>query len=100
ADAARADAADVDRAVAAARKAQKAWGKRSARERGALVSECGRLLTAHVEELGRLLALETGKALRTEGRIEAGVLADVFAFYGGLGPEIKGETVPFNPNML
>jgi acyl-CoA reductase-like NAD-dependent aldehyde dehydrogenase len=100
ADAARADAADVDRAVAAAHKAQKAWGKRAARERGAIISECGRLLTAHVEELGRLLALETGKALRTEGRIEAGVLADVFTFYGGLGSELKGETVPFNPNML
>ena len=100
ADAARADAADVDRAVAAARTAQQAWAKRSARERGALVAECGRLLTTHVEELGRLIALETGKALRTEGRIEAGVLADVFAFYGGLAPEIKGETVPFSPNML
>ena len=30
----------------------------------------------HVEELGRLVALETGKALRTESRIEASILAD------------------------
>ncbi len=42
-----------------------------------------------------LVALETGKALRTESRVEAGVLADVFTFFGGLGGEIKGETVPF-----
>ena len=99
-NAARADADDVSVAVAAARDAQVHWAARPARERGALVAECGRLLTAHVEELGRLSALETGKALRTEGRVEAGVLADVFAFYGGLASELKGETIPFNPKML
>ena len=99
-NAARADADDVSVAVAAARDAQVHWAARPARERGALVAECGRLLTAHVEELGRLSALETGKALRTEGRVEAGVFADVFAFYGGLASELKGETIPFNPKML
>ena len=46
------------------------------------------------------MALETGKALRTESRVEASVLADVFNFYGGLGSELKGETVPFRPDML
>jgi acyl-CoA reductase-like NAD-dependent aldehyde dehydrogenase len=94
------EAADVDRAVAAAKKAQGAWAKKSARERGKLIAECGRILTGHVEELARLVALETGKALRTESRVEASVLADAFVFYGGLGSELKGETVPFNPNML
>lgn len=100
AEAAFGEAADVDAAVAAAVTAQKAWAKRPARERGKLVAECGRLLTERVEELGRLIALETGKALRTESRVEAGVLADMFTFFGGLGGELKGETVPFNPTML
>ena len=94
------EAADVDAAVAAAVKAQKSWARLPARERGRLVAECGRRLTEHVEELGRLIALETGKALRTESRVEASVLADAFVFYGGLGGELKGETVPFNPDML
>lgn len=100
AEAAFGEAADVDAAVVAAVTAQKAWAKRPARERGKLVAECGRLLTERVEELGRLIALETGKALRTESRVEAGVLADMFTFFGGLGGELKGETVPFNPTML
>lgn len=100
AQAADGDAADVAAAVAAAKTAQKAWAKTPARQRGKLVAECGRLLTAHVEELGRLIALETGKALRTESRVEAGVLADMFVFFGGLGGELKGETVPFHPDML
>lgn len=98
--AAEGEAADVDAAVQAAARAQKAWAKLPARERGKLVSECGRLLNDHVEELGRLVALETGKALRTESRIEASILADVFIFFGGLGSELKGETVPFRPDML
>ncbi|CDK97410.1 Aldehyde dehydrogenase [Magnetospirillum gryphiswaldense MSR-1 v2] len=92
--------ADVDVAVAAAKKAQKEWAKLPARNRGKLVAECGRVLSEHVEELGRLIALETGKALRTESRIEASVLADMFVFFGGLASELKGETVPFHPDMM
>jgi acyl-CoA reductase-like NAD-dependent aldehyde dehydrogenase len=69
-------------------------GAASARERGKSVAECGRILNNHVEELGRLVALETGKALRTESRIEASVLADVFVFFGGLGSELKGRNHP------
>ncbi len=91
---------DVERAVASAAAAQKPWAKMRARERGKLVAECGRRLSDYVEELGLLTALETGKALRTESRVEASVLADVFVFYGGLGSELKGETIPFDPGML
>ena len=98
--AAEGDAADVEAAVAAAAAAQKEWARVPARKRGALVAKCAEIITTHVEELGRLIALETGKALRTESRVEANVVADIFAFYGGLGSELKGESVPFNPDVL
>lgn len=91
---------DVDRAVQSAHAAQKLWAKRSSRERGKLIAACAQLFETHKEELARLVALETGKAIRTESRVEAGVVADIFAFFGGLGSEIKGETVPFRPDML
>jgi acyl-CoA reductase-like NAD-dependent aldehyde dehydrogenase len=94
------EAADVDNAVRNAAAAQKEWAKRSARERGKLVAECGRVLMERVEEMARLVALETGKAIRTESRPEASVLADVFVFFGGLGSEIKGETIPFSNECL
>lgn len=100
AEAAWGDSEDVDRAAGAAAAAAKAWARVPARERGKLVTECGRRLAAHADELGRLVALETGKALRTESRVEANILADVFVFYGGLAPELKGESVPFNPDMM
>lgn len=98
--AAQGDATDVNAAVESSAKAQKAWKAMPARERGKLVIECGRRLMDHVDELGRLIALETGKALRTESRVEASVLADAFIFFGGLASELKGESVPFNPTML
>lgn len=100
ANAAAGDASDVAAAVAAAVAAQVAWARVPARQRGRLVGECAKLIDSHKEELARLVALETGKALRTESRVEAGVVADAFTFYGGLGSELKGETVPFNPDML
>ncbi len=99
-DIAAGDARDVDAAVSAAKAAQKTWGALPARERGKKVQEAARLLLNHVEEIARLIALETGKALRTESRVEANVLADAFHFFGGLGSELKGETVPFSPTML
>ncbi|MCO4763079.1 MAG: aldehyde dehydrogenase family protein [Myxococcales bacterium] len=98
--AAAGDAADVDIAARSAAKAQKLWAKEKPRDRGKAVAACGALLTAHVEELGRLTALETGKAIRTESRVEANVLADVFVYFGGLGSELAGETIPFSHEML
>lgn len=100
AEAAAGDVDDVRRAVASAKKAQRAWAAMPARERGKLIAECGRRLAGHAEELGRLVALETGKALRTESRPEATVLADTFVYFGGLASELKGETIPYKPDCL
>jgi acyl-CoA reductase-like NAD-dependent aldehyde dehydrogenase len=100
AEAAEGDAADVDAAVQNAATAQKAWAKMPARKRGALVAQCAAVIRTHVEELARLIALETGKALRTESRVEANTVADILEFFGGLGSELKGENVPFAPGVL
>src|SRR5690606_3748794 len=62
---AEAGPSDIDMAVEAATRAQKKWAQIAPRERGKLVAACGRLLDAHVEELSRLVSLESGKALRT-----------------------------------
>jgi acyl-CoA reductase-like NAD-dependent aldehyde dehydrogenase len=100
AQAAEGDTADVDAAVSNAAVAQKLWARVPARKRGALVAQCAGLIRAHVEELARLIALETGKALRTESRVEANTVADILEFFGGLGGELKGESVPFAPDVL
>src|SRR3546814_18647604 len=71
-----------------------------ARARGKLLNECAVLLQQQAEEIAQLLALETGKAIRTESRPEAMVVADCFTFYGGLAGALKGETIPFSPTMM
>lgn len=100
AEAADGNEADVNKAVEAAVVAQRAWAKLDARDRGRIVSEAARKLNDHAEELARLIALESGKALRTECRPEGLVTADVFTFFGGLASEIKGETVPLKASAL
>src|SRR3989338_3347042 len=94
--AAEAHGEDVNSAVSSASLAQKEWRHMDAGKRGRLVFECGELLDQYRDELARLMTLETGKALRTESEVEAKVFANTFRFYGGLGLEIKGETIPFS----
>jgi len=98
--AAEAHEIDVNEAVESAHKAQKKWRHMDAARRGHLVSQCADLLEEHADELARLMTLETGKALRTESQVEAKIFANTFRFYGGLGLEIKGETIPLSDSML
>jgi acyl-CoA reductase-like NAD-dependent aldehyde dehydrogenase len=98
--AAEAHEADVNKAVDAARKAQVEWRHMDASKRGRLVYECAELLEKHADELAYLMTLETGKALRTESQVETRIFANTLRFYGGLGLELKGETIPYSDSML
>lgn len=94
------EAADVDKAVASAMRAQKEWARVPARQRGKAMMQCVQALLERTEEIARLIALDTGNALRTQSRPEVGTACDTLSYFAGLGTEIKGETVPFNPDML
>ena len=96
----RGRAEDVDRAVKAAAAAYPAWSRVAPRERGKLFLKIADALEARVEELARLIALETGNALRTQARPEAVGTVDMFRYYGGLGGELKGETIPLGEQVL
>lgn len=90
----------VHQAVEFAYESQKNWRKVDAQKRGYLLLRCVDLLEKHSEELARLMSFETGKAIRTESRVEVSAFINALRFYSGLGLELKGETVPFNPDML
>ncbi|MEQ1616633.1 MAG: aldehyde dehydrogenase family protein, partial [Hyphomicrobiaceae bacterium] len=96
----RAQATDVDRAVAAAAKAFPAWSKVVARDRGRLLLKIADALESRVEDLARIIATETGNALRTQARPEARGVADTFRYFGGLASELKGDTFPLGDNVL
>ena len=67
----RAQAEDVDLAVEAAAAAFPAWAHTPPRERGRALLTIAEALEARLEELARLIASETGNALRTQARGEA-----------------------------
>ena len=96
----RAGANDVDRAVKAAAAAFPKWGSVAPRDRGRILARIADDVEAAIEDLARTLASETGNAIRTQARPEAKTAADVFRYFGGLGGELKGETVPLGETMF
>ena len=70
------------------------------RERGQLLAQVADALEPRIEELARTIALETGNALRTQARPEAKTTVDIIRYFGGLGGELKGETIPLGEHVL
>ena len=96
----RGGAEDVDRAVGAAARAFPAWRSLPARDRGKLLVAIAEDLAGIGEELARIIAAETGNAIRTQARGEAATAADVFHYFGGVAGEQKGEVLPMGDGML
>src|SRR5215217_4250082 len=96
----RAQAEDVNIAVEAAAAAFPAWARVPPRERGRALLAIAEALETRLEEMARLIASETGNAIRTQARGEARWVADTFRYFGGLAGELKGITVPLGETVL
>ena len=96
----RGGAEDIDRAVQAAGKAFASWSRVVPRERGRMLQKIADAVEARVEELARIVAEETGNAIRTQARPEAKGAADILRYFGGLASELKGETIPLGEHVL
>ncbi|PKW16272.1 aldehyde dehydrogenase [Saccharopolyspora spinosa] len=94
-EAARGTAADVERAVAAARRTFESlsWRRMSQTSRGALLRRVGELIGEHAEVLARTESTDNGKLLREMTTQLAG-LPEYFFYYAGLADKIHGETIP------
>jgi acyl-CoA reductase-like NAD-dependent aldehyde dehydrogenase len=95
---AEASAADVDRAVAAARAAfektgKGAWRSMSASERGRLLWKLADLVEKNIEELAELETLDNGKPIFESRYVDMPMVMDVFRYYAGWATKIHGETV-------
>ena len=96
----RGGAEEVDQAVSAASRAFSAWRVLAARERGKPLLALAERIAEHTEDIARLLAAETGNALRTQARPEVMGTAEVLRYYGGAIAEQKGETLPLGPGIF
>lgn len=87
-----ADAADVDRAVEAARRAQGEWRLVDGLERAGLLHECADRLAQHADELAVLLTREGGKTLK-ENRDEIDWSVTAFRHLAEIARGSKGRVV-------
>ena len=92
---ARGEASDIDAAVEAAQAALDGeWGRKTALERGRILTRLGQLVLERVEDLAALEAMDVGKPL-TQARADAVALARYCEFYGGAADKVMGETIPY-----
>lgn len=91
---------DVERAVKVAQQAFPAWSKLPALARGRLIARAADLIEAQADAMAALLSLETGNAYSTQARPELNQTLDMLRLFAGVAGELKGHTVPWNPNTL
>jgi acyl-CoA reductase-like NAD-dependent aldehyde dehydrogenase len=92
-------AADVDAAVAAARRALPAWAALDPAERGRILHRLGELIEAEADELAALERRDAGKTMREVGR-EPALAARTFLYYAGWPTKIRGSTNPSDPGVF
>jgi betaine-aldehyde dehydrogenase len=93
------DAADVNRAVAAAEKAQPAWAALDIKERGKYLKQMAKRIRERGEELLHTEVMDTGNTIsKMKGDIEQS--AEQLEWYTGLAIEMKGETIPASAKNL
>ncbi|MGH9658165.1 MAG: aldehyde dehydrogenase family protein [Bryobacteraceae bacterium] len=97
-----ADAADVDRAVAAARSSfeRKAWRGLDPSKREKILWNLADLLVRNKEELTTLESMENGKTLREAAGADVEPAIDAFRYYAGWVRKIYGETIPVDGPFL
>lgn len=94
------ESVDVDRAVAAARKAFPAWRDLHFKDRQLALLRIADALGEHAEELAVLTATDTGNALRPQARPESQTLVNLFRYFGGVAGEFKGTVLPAGNDQL
>jgi acyl-CoA reductase-like NAD-dependent aldehyde dehydrogenase len=101
AEVAEADKADVDKAVAAARKALDGkWSKMSARDRGRLLYRLSQLIEQHAGELAELETSDNGKPIKESTYIDLPGVVENFEYFAGWSTKIEGETIPVPGQMF
>ncbi|MCP4265379.1 MAG: aldehyde dehydrogenase family protein [Candidatus Brocadiaceae bacterium] len=90
------DKADIDLAVAAARKAfeEGPWRKMDARDRGRIIYKIADLVEKNKDELAWLDTMDNGKPISETTNADLPLVIDCLLYYAGWADKIHGETIP------
>ena len=90
------DQEDVNRAVAAARKAfdEGPWPGMTPAERSRMIWKIADLIEEHADAFAQLETLDNGKPITAARRDDVGGTIDYFRYYAGWPTKIQGHTVP------
>ena len=86
--------ADINDAVASARRGQQAWAALTPVERARILNRAVELLRAANHELAELESRDTGKPLSETRAVDIVTGADVIEYYAGLAVAIEGRQIP------
>src|SRR6476646_9496076 len=101
AEVSQADAADIDKAVAAARRAYEGkWPKLSARDRGRLLYKLSQLIEENAAQLAQLETADNGKPIKESLYIDLPQVVENFEYFAGWATKIEGETIPVPGKMF
>src|ERR1700676_4162396 len=98
---AEADAADVDKAVKAARAAfEGPWRKLRASERERLLYRLADLIEANADELARLETLDNGKPLSIAKAVDVAKTVACYRYFAGWADKVQGKTIPIDGDFF
>jgi betaine-aldehyde dehydrogenase len=92
--------AEVQRAVDAASRAQRAWAALTGAERGRILKRAADLLRARNDELARIETLDTGKPIQETSAVDVLSGADCLEYFGGLAAGLAGEHIDLGPTAF
>src|SRR6187431_1772444 len=98
---AHADAADVDAAVAAARRAyDRTWSRMSGADRGKYLFRIARLVQERSRELAVAESLDNGKPIKESRDVDVPLVAAWFFYYAGWADKLDYAGLGANPRSL
>jgi aldehyde dehydrogenase (NAD+) len=99
---AEADAADVDKAVLAARAAfeQGPWKKMRASERGRLLHRLADLIEQNADALARLESVDNGKPLSIAKAVDVAKTVACYRYFAGWADKVQGKTIPIDGDFF
>ena len=92
--------AQVDAAVAAARRAQVEWAAKTGAERARVLRRAADILRSRNQELAELETRDTGKPIQETRVVDVASGADCFEYFAGLAQSLSGEHIDLGPQAF